>query len=92
MPKRSGKSHACYARFDSPCRASAGTARTARPTKKSAMFEPNEPYSLKSDTDAILLIVESQELTAHARAVSTPQRIKGATWPSDILWMHAAKK
>jgi redox-sensitive bicupin YhaK (pirin superfamily) len=57
-----------------------------------AVFEQNEPYTLKSDTDAILLLVESQELTAHPRGISTPQRIEGATWPSDSLWMHAAKK
>jgi len=57
-----------------------------------AVFSPNEPYTLKSETAAIILIVESQELTAHARAISTPQRIEGATWPSDSLWMHAAKK
>jgi hypothetical protein len=57
-----------------------------------ALFGPNEPYTLKSDTGAIVLIVESQELTAHARGISTPQRIEGATWPSDSLWMHAAKK
>jgi redox-sensitive bicupin YhaK (pirin superfamily) len=57
-----------------------------------AVFSPNELYTLKSDTGAILLIVESQELTAHARGISTPQRIEGATWPSDSLWMHAAKK
>jgi hypothetical protein len=57
-----------------------------------AVFEQNEPYTLKADTDAILLLVESQELTAHARGISTPQRIEGATWPSDSLWMHAAKK
>jgi mannose-6-phosphate isomerase-like protein (cupin superfamily) len=44
-----------------------------------------EPYSFKSDSGAILLIVESQELTAHARAISTPQRIEGATWPSDSV-------
>lgn len=50
-----------------------------------AMFGPNEPYTLKSDTGAILLILECQELTAHRRAVSTPQRIEGATWPSDFL-------
>jgi len=48
-----------------------------------ALFSPNEPYTLKSDTGAILLIVESQELNAHVRAISTPQRIEGATWPSD---------
>jgi redox-sensitive bicupin YhaK (pirin superfamily) len=57
-----------------------------------AVFEQNEPYTLKSETDAIVLIVESQQLTAHARAISTPQRIEGATWPSDSLWMHVAKK
>jgi hypothetical protein len=51
-----------------------------------AVFEQNEPYTLKSETDAILLIVESKELTAHPRAISTPQRIKGATWPSDQLF------
>jgi hypothetical protein len=47
------------------------------------VFEKNEPYSLSSESGAILLIVESQELTAHARAISSPQRIEGATWPSD---------
>jgi hypothetical protein len=48
-----------------------------------AVFTPNEPYALKSETGAIVLIVESQELTATARAISTPQRIEGATWPGD---------
>jgi len=48
-----------------------------------AVFSPNEPYTLKSETGAILLIVESQEITAHTRAISTPQRIAGATWPGD---------
>jgi hypothetical protein len=57
-----------------------------------AVFAQNEPYTLNAETDAILLIVESLEFTAHARAISTPQRIEGATWPSDSLWMHAAKK
>jgi hypothetical protein len=56
-----------------------------------AVFNPNEPYTLTSEIGAILLLVESQELTAHQRAISTPQRIAGATWPSDSLWMHAAK-
>jgi hypothetical protein len=50
-----------------------------------AVFERNEPHTLKSETEAILLIVESQELSAHARAISTPQRIEGARWPSDSL-------
>jgi len=48
-----------------------------------AVFEQNEPYTLKSETDAIILIVESQQLTPHTRTISTPQRIEGATWPSD---------
>jgi hypothetical protein len=48
-----------------------------------AVFSPNEPYNLNSDTGAIILIVESQKLTAHARTISSPQRIEGATWPSD---------
>lgn len=47
--------------------------------------EKDEAYSLNSEEGAILLIVESQEFTAHARAISTPQRIAGATWPSDSL-------
>jgi redox-sensitive bicupin YhaK (pirin superfamily) len=52
-------------------------------TGMGAVFNPNEPYTLNSETGAIVLIVESQELTATARAISTPQRIEGATWPSD---------
>jgi hypothetical protein len=48
-----------------------------------AVFEKNEPYSLTSDPGVILLIVESEELTAHARAISTPIRIAGQRWLSD---------
>jgi redox-sensitive bicupin YhaK (pirin superfamily) len=48
-----------------------------------AVFNPNEPYTLTSETGAILLLVESQQLTAHERGISTPDRIAGATWPSD---------
>jgi hypothetical protein len=48
-----------------------------------AVFGPDEPYTLNSETGAILLLLECQELTPHARAISTPQRIAGATWPSD---------
>jgi hypothetical protein len=50
-----------------------------------AIFQPNEPYTLLSDAGAILLIVESVQLTAHDRAISTPRRIEGATWPNDSL-------
>jgi hypothetical protein len=49
-----------------------------------AVFEPNERYALKSHTGAIILLVESEQLAVHARAIGTPQRIKGATWPSDL--------
>jgi hypothetical protein len=37
----------------------------------------------EEEEGVILLIVEAQELAAHARGISTPQRITGATWPSD---------
>lgn len=46
-------------------------------------FNRDEPYSLHSDTGAILLIVESLELTAHPRAISSPGRIAGQRWPGD---------
>ena len=48
-----------------------------------AVVERDEAYCLMSEEGAILLIVESEQLTADARAISTPQRIEGATWPSD---------
>jgi len=48
-----------------------------------AVVGRDKPYSLTSDSGAILLIVEAQELTTHARAISTPQRIAGQQWPSD---------
>jgi hypothetical protein len=48
-----------------------------------AVFEQNEPDTLSTETGAVILIFESQQLTAHARAISSPQRIEGATWPSD---------
>jgi redox-sensitive bicupin YhaK (pirin superfamily) len=47
-------------------------------TGSGCIVEKSEAHSLKSDEGAILLIVESEELTAHARAMSTPQRIAGA--------------
>jgi hypothetical protein len=50
-----------------------------------AIFDPNEPYTLESDAGAILLIVESPELTACNRAISTPQRIAGSVWPGDSV-------
>jgi hypothetical protein len=46
-----------------------------------AILKKDEAYSLHSEEGAILVIVQSLKLTAHARAMSTPQRIAGATWP-----------
>jgi hypothetical protein len=49
------------------------------------VFKQDEPYSLRSDTGAIVLIVESEELTAHPRGISNPERIAGQRWPSDSV-------
>jgi hypothetical protein len=43
-----------------------------------------EAYSFKSDSGAILVILEAEQLQAHERGISTPQRIAGATWSGDI--------
>jgi hypothetical protein len=48
-----------------------------------AVFAKEEPYTLRSDTGAILVLVESDELTPHPRGISSPERIAGQTWPSD---------
>jgi hypothetical protein len=48
-----------------------------------AVFAKEEPYAFRSDTGAIVLIVEADELTPHARGTSSPERIAGQTWPSD---------
>jgi hypothetical protein len=47
------------------------------------VFDKHEPYSLTSEIGAILLIMESDQLVAHERGISTPARIAGARWPSD---------
>jgi hypothetical protein len=49
------------------------------------VFEPKEDYTFKSNSGAILLIVEAEQLLAHVRGISKPERISGQTWPSDIL-------
>ena len=42
--------------------------------------------TLERAEDALgVLVVESDALTAHARGLSTPERIAGQTWPSDEL-------
>jgi hypothetical protein len=48
------------------------------------VFDKDEPYSLQSDVGAILTVVESDVLQANAPGISTPERIMGQTWPSDI--------
>jgi redox-sensitive bicupin YhaK (pirin superfamily) len=50
-----------------------------------AVVEPQEPYTFKSDSGAILLIVEAEQLSAHERGISSPERIAGQSWPSDAV-------
>ena len=42
-----------------------------------------EPYSLETEAGAIILVVESNELIAHRRGISSPPRIVGQQWPGD---------
>ena len=49
------------------------------------VFKKDEAYSLESPIGAIFLVVEADTVTAHARGISSPQRIAGQTWPSDVL-------
>ena len=53
------------------------------------VFAKEEPYTFRSDTGAIVLLVESDELTPHPRGISSPERIAGQTWPSDAVLSHA---
>jgi hypothetical protein len=48
------------------------------------VFDAGEPYSIESAIGAIILIVESDSLAAHDCGISTPARIAGARWPSDV--------
>jgi hypothetical protein len=50
------------------------------------VFDSDELYSIESDAGAIVLIVESDELTPLLRGISTPGRIAGQSWPSDSLF------
>jgi hypothetical protein len=45
------------------------------------VLDQQEAYSLKSEEGAIVIIVESEALSADKRAISSPNRIAGATWP-----------
>jgi len=49
------------------------------------VFDKDESYSLTSEPGAIVLILESEELTPDARGISTPERIAGQTLPSDTV-------
>jgi hypothetical protein len=47
------------------------------------VLDQREAYCLNSGEGAIVLIVESDYLQAHERAISTPERIAGASWEGD---------
>jgi hypothetical protein len=47
------------------------------------VFAAHETYTFRSDLGAILLIVGAQQISAHERAISSPQRIAGQTWPCE---------
>jgi hypothetical protein len=49
------------------------------------VFKKDEVYSLESPGGAIFLVVEADTVTSHARGISSPPRIAGQTWPSDVL-------
>jgi hypothetical protein len=50
------------------------------------VFKKDELYSLESPIGAIFLVVEADTVISHARGISSPQRIAGQTWPSDVLF------
>jgi hypothetical protein len=47
------------------------------------VLRKDERYSLTSETGAILLIIEAEQLAAHPRGLSSPIRVYGHAWPSD---------
>jgi hypothetical protein len=49
------------------------------------VLDAGEPYAIESATGAIVIIIESDSLTAHERGISSPERIAGATWSGDKL-------
>jgi hypothetical protein len=48
-----------------------------------AILQKGEGYSLTGDIGAILLILEADQLSAHPRGISSPDRIAGQSWPID---------
>jgi redox-sensitive bicupin YhaK (pirin superfamily) len=49
------------------------------------VLKRGEAYSLQSEPGAIVLVVEAHTLMANIRGISSPERINGQTWPSDVL-------
>ena len=49
------------------------------------VLKRDQAYSLQTETGAIVLVVEAHTLEANSRGISTPERINGQTWPSDVL-------
>jgi hypothetical protein len=47
------------------------------------VFDAGEPYAIESAAGAIVIIIESEQLSAHERGISNPGRIAGAIWPTD---------
>jgi hypothetical protein len=46
-------------------------------------FDAGERFAIESTAGAIVLVVESDCLSAQERGISTPARIAGATWPGE---------
>jgi hypothetical protein len=49
------------------------------------VVDAGETYAIESATGAIVIIVEADQLTAHERGISRPERIAAATWPTDCV-------
>lgn len=45
----------------------------------------DEAYRMKSDTGAIILVVEAERLEATRGGISTPERIMGQLWPGESM-------
>lgn len=50
-----------------------------------AIFADNEPYDLKSDSGAIVFVVEADEIIRYVCGMSTTMHIAGETWLSDSM-------
>lgn len=43
-----------------------------------------EHYTLETQSGAVVLTIECDELAAHQRGISTPERIMGQRWPGEL--------